>query len=98
MPNSLKESVQHQRMVLKDLLEGPLHQVAELSAEVWGDPQRLDQVLDSGFQTVPHCTFLYAVSTDAVQVSATVTAEQVLTEDRGRNRAGRPYMREAVPA
>lgn len=98
MSPSLKESVQHQRMVLKGLLKAPLQAVAEDVAEVWGEPARLNQCLEAAFQSIPHCTFLYAVDVKAVQVSATVTVDQVLSEDLGRDRSSRPYMREAVPA
>jgi hypothetical protein len=95
---SWKESIRRQRDSLTEVLSGPLSELAARCAEVWGDRRALDEVLSAGFPSIPHCTFLYALGTDGVQISDNVSAGGLLPEHFGRDRSDRPYMKEAVPA
>jgi hypothetical protein len=71
--------------------------VARRCAAVWHDRVLLDAALMDGLRTVPHSRFLYALDTDAVQISANAAAEGLIESDFGRDRSQRPYMREPIP-
>lgn len=98
MPSNWKESIYLQREQLAKLLHEPLARLADQCAGVWGDRERLDEVLVAGFYSVPHGTYLYVLDTDGIQISDNVSREGLLPEHYGRDRSGRPYMKEAVPA
>ena len=95
---SLKESIQRQRKSLEQLLADPLARVAQACAPVWGHREALDGVLSESLEHVPHCTFLYALNTNGVQITDNVSSSGLLPEHYGRDRSQRPYMKEVVPA
>ncbi len=97
MPTTLKQSIAQQRAELVEMLQPPLAAIARRCAEAWGDRERLDQVLTEHFDEVPHCTFLYAVDLQGLQVTDNVSGSGLLPEHYGRDRAQRPYMREVTP-
>jgi hypothetical protein len=93
-----KDSIYRQREELARMLREPLAQLARKCVTVWGDRERLNAVLLDGFSSIPYCTFLYVVDTEYVQISDNVSITGLVTEHYHRNRAGRPYMQEAMPA
>jgi hypothetical protein len=93
---TLQQSIARQRDELGVLLRDPLRQLAQRCSEVWGDRARLEAVLVEVLNSLPHCKFLYALNTDAVQISANVSREGLIEADYGRDRSQRPYMREVV--
>jgi hypothetical protein len=95
---SWKDSIYLQRENLGRLLREPLERLAELCAPEWGDREALDAILLEGYADIPHCTYLYCVGTDGVQISDNVGPEGLMIEQYGRDRSQRPYMKEAVPA
>jgi hypothetical protein len=97
MENSWKEIIYRQREELARLLHQPLAQLAKHCAAAWGDRDRLNAVLLGGFADIPHCTFLYVLDTQGVQVCDNIARDGVLPGHFGRDRSQRPYMREAVP-
>lgn len=97
-PLSLQDSVARQRHALKSLLSRPLAQVAAACCPVWGDRATLNTVLGAAVRALPYCKFMYALRPDGVQVSDNITQTGCETDDYGRDRSDRPYMREAVPA
>lgn len=97
MPASLQESISRQRQTLATMLSGPLAEVAQRCAPVWNQREKLDEVLSEAFAAIPHCTFLYAVDLDGVQVCDNVSSSGLLPEHYGRDRSQRPYMKEASP-
>jgi hypothetical protein len=97
MTKDLKTSVARQRLALFNMLVEPMAFVAKRCAAVWPDRAGLDAIILDGLQSVPHCRYLYALGPDAVQVTSTISAEGLLGEDLGRDRSGRPYMREPIP-
>lgn len=97
MAGSWKESIYLQREELARILRDPLAQLAERCAKVWGDREKLDQVLLEGFTDIPYSTFLYATGTDGVQICDNVGQEGIMPEHYGRDRSQRPYMKESVP-
>jgi hypothetical protein len=101
MPNSsgtLADSITHQREALKTLLREPLAQAAEACSQVWGDRQRLNAALTQAWAQFPIGKYLYAMDTQAIQISDTISRDGTVAIDLGRNRADRPYMNERVPS
>ncbi|MBS0329969.1 MAG: hypothetical protein JSR30_08960, partial [Proteobacteria bacterium] len=68
MKNSWKDSIYLQREELARILREPLAQLAGHCAPAWGDGEALDAVLVTHFDDIPHCSFLYCVGVDGVQV------------------------------
>ena len=95
---TLQESIAQQREALTGMLKKPLNDVAEACSKVWGDRQQLDEVLSRILPTVPNCKFLYALDTNAMQISDNVSHTGIMEKDFGRDRSSRPYMCEAVPS
>ena len=98
MSNTWKDTIYRQREDLAKTLHQPLSRLAERCAHVWGDRDRLNEVLLSGFPMIPHCTYLYVVEPSGMQPSDNISSEGILTEHYGRDRSQRPYMKEVVPA
>ena len=98
MSISWKESIYLQREQLARLLHAPLAELAQQCARVWGDRQRLNQVLLDGFDKIPYCTYLYCVGMNGVQVCDNVGLNGLVEGHFARDRSQRPYMRESVPA
>ena len=98
MKPSWKDSIYLQREKLAQLLQDPLARLAEKCAPAWGRRDDLDQVLLAGFPGIPHCTYLYCVGFDGLQICDNVSSEGLAPEHFGRDRSRRPYMQEAVPA
>jgi hypothetical protein len=98
METSWKDSIYRQREELARMLHEPLAQLAGKCAPVWGDRDRLNAVLREGFSGIPYCTYLYVVGTDGVQISDNVGHAGLVPGHYHRNRAERPYMKEAMPA
>ncbi|MBT9540166.1 PDC sensor domain-containing protein [Thiobacillus sp.] len=97
MKNSWKDSIYLQREELARMLSEPLGQLAERCAPAWGNREALDSVLAEHFSSIPHCSFLYCVGPDGVQVCNNVGENGILPGYLGRDRSQRPYMKEAVP-
>ncbi|MBI5329260.1 MAG: hypothetical protein HZB71_01460 [Betaproteobacteria bacterium] len=98
MKPAWKDSIYLQREQLAQLLHDPLARLAERCAPAWGDRERMDAVLLEGFSGIPHCSFLYCVDTDGIQLCDNVNVDGLMPEHYGRDRSQRPYMMEAVPA
>ena len=99
LPNeSLQESIVQQREMLTELLYEPLHQLADACSRVWGDRAKMEAVLNEAFPSVPYCKFLYALGTNAVQITSNISRDGLVVEHFGRDRSDRPYMSEALLA
>jgi hypothetical protein len=97
MQPSWKESIYLQREQLARLLRDPLARLAEKCAPVWGEREQLNAVLLGGFASIPHCTSLYCVGTNGVQICDNAGQSGLVPEHFGRDRSQRPYMKETVP-
>ncbi|NWG86625.1 MAG: hypothetical protein HXY26_03785 [Hydrogenophilaceae bacterium] len=93
-----KDSIYLQREQLARMLHEPLARLAGRCTEAWPDRQRLNAVLAQGFGDIPHCTFLYCMGTDGVQICDNIANDGIVPGYFGRDRSQRPYMKEAVPA
>lgn len=94
----LRESVAQQRELLGGLLYEPLRRLADACSRAWGDRQQMEAILNDAFPSVPYCKFLYVLDAKAVQITSNISREGLVTEHFGRDRSGRPYMREALVA
>ena len=102
MTKPWKDSVYQQREQLALLLHEPLACLAGECAPAWGERTALNRVLLEGFSGIPHCSYLYCVGFDGIQICDNVAEEQgvpvLMPGHFGRDRSQRPYMNEAVPA
>jgi hypothetical protein len=97
MTTSWKDSIYLQREQLARLLHQPMASLAARCASVWGDREGLNRILAEGLGEIPHCAFLYCLTSDGVQVSDSLGAHGVEPGHFGRDRSDRPYMQEPVP-
>jgi hypothetical protein len=97
MKPSWKESIYLQREQLGRMLHEPLTLLAGKCASVWGNRERMNAVLMEGFSSIPHCTYLYCIGSDGVQICDNVDQSGLVPGHYGRDRSQRPYMKEAVP-
>ena len=97
-PTSLQDSIDQQRELLTGMLSDPLQRAALACSKVWGDRQGLNEALNQILQTMPYCKFMYALDTNAIQLSDNVSHEGLIENDFGRDRSLRPYMNEVVPS
>lgn len=97
MKQTLKESIQQQRLSLEQSLITPLAKTAFACEPVWPDRQALAEVLLKYLKKIPNCTFLYALDTNGIQISDNISSTGLLPEHFGRDRSQRPYMKEVVP-
>jgi hypothetical protein len=98
MNRSWKDCIYQQRGDLARMLREPLGKLAERCAPAWGNCEALDAVLAEHFSSIPHCSFLYCLESDGIQISNNIGPQGVVPEHLGRDRSQRPYMQEAVPA
>lgn len=98
MPLSWKDAIYLQRKELAGMLREPLARLAERCGAVWNHRERLNGVLLEGFAGIPHCTYLYCVGIDGVQICDNVDTSGLVPGHFGRDRSQRPYMREPVPS
>lgn len=94
---SLQESIAQQRLALLDIMQLPLQQLAARCDLVWTDREKIDLVLSEGLKTLPYGKFLYAVDTNAIQISSNISAEGLMPSSIGRDRSRRPYLSEVLP-
>jgi hypothetical protein len=97
MQNSWKDNIYQQREQLALMLHEPLACLSEECARQWGQREELNKLLLEGFVTIPHCTYLYCLDTDAQQISDNIGVNGLVPGHFGRDRSQRPYMNEAVP-
>lgn len=97
MQNTWKESIYRQREELASILRAPMERLAERCVPAWGDREGLNEVLTEGFPRIPHCTYLYCVDPEGIQICDNVGRSGLVPDHFGRDRSQRPYMQEAVP-
>lgn len=97
MKVSWKESIYLQREDLARKLHEPLAHLATRCMPVWGNSEELEGILAESFQNIPHCSFLYCVDTDGIQICNNIGQTGPEPGNIGRDRSGRPYMKENLP-
>ena len=77
---SWKDSIYLQREELARILREPLAQLAGRCTPAWGDREALDAILLEGFSGIPHCSFLYCLGIDGIQISNNVGHKGIVAE------------------
>ena len=93
----LRQSIAAQRAETSALMREPMAQLAQACREVWGEREKLDQILMEALQGIPYGKFLYAVGADGIQISSNASRTGLITSDFRRDRSDRPYMRQMSP-
>ncbi len=96
MPSTILNYVVRQRQVLKDRLAGDMQELAEHCASLMDDPLRLEALLEAKFSVPRFFKYLWVLDHAGIQVTATVARNKLKTEQRGRDRAARPYIQRAL--
>ena len=96
--STLQESIARQREALKTLLRDILAKAAQECSRVWGDRTQMNAVLSRTLETLSSGKYLYALDTNAIQLSDTISREGPMETDFQRDRSSRPYMNERVPS
>ena len=97
MLTSWKDSIREQRSSLFELLLNPVRQLAGECQKAWPERESLTETLLAGFGSIPYCTYLYVTDLNGIQLSDNVGRNGRMPDHFGRNRASRPYMKEASP-
>lgn len=92
-----QNSINKQRLHLAQSLSMPLKQLAQLCSGIELQQEKIDDLLAQEFISIPHCTYLYMLDTNGVQISSNMSANGLLGEHFGRDRSDRPYMKEILP-
>nr|CAA6807890.1 MAG: Unknown protein [uncultured Thiotrichaceae bacterium] len=92
MSNTLKHSINAQRVVLREVLGDALDKVTSDLPDLMTDVDALDMRLREIFEVLDHCKYLYVLDDKGVQVSANINRYGADKEMRGRDRSMRPYM------
>ena len=96
MSSSILGQVSKQRELLKDFLYNNMFELAEKCAPLMSDPRALDELLDAQFHPSSLCKYLWVLDHTAQQITATVARNRIIEEQRGRDRAARPYIQRAL--
>lgn len=98
MNDSWKDNIYLQREELAHILREPLQKLAECCAPVWGICDALDAILAEHFSSIPHCSLLYCMGIDGIQICNDVGPNGVMSEPVEPDRSQRPYMKETMPS
>lgn len=96
MRSSILAQVNKQREVLKEFLYNDMHALAQQCAPIMKDPWALDRLLQQHVNQSSLCKYLWVLDHTAYQLSGTVARQRIIEEQRGRDRAARPYMQRAL--
>lgn len=98
MGASWKDSIKRKRAELAEQLHEPMKQLAARCTAVWGDRQKLNELLIAAFGDIPHVKYLYALDSQGIQICDNIADDsEILTRHFGRDRTQRPYLQEPMP-
>ncbi len=102
-PEPVSGVVSRQRRALMELFYRPMQSISLVCSQRMGfsgnekvHRAELDEFLMKGFDSIPHCKYLYVLNRDGVQISSSMSRDGLIVEHCGRDRSDRPYMREAL--
>lgn len=93
----LQQRIRRQRAMLHNMLVDPMQRASNRVAKVWNDRPALDTELQDSMCKVPYVTYLYALDTHGVQISANASEGGPIPEDFGRDRSTRLYFQQIAP-
>lgn len=98
MNSPIQKSISQQRHALGKLIRPLLGRIAEACSGVWPDRQQLNEMLGQHVPDLPYCAYIYALDTDAIQISDNINSSGHYPEHFGRDRSSRPYLNSVYPA
>jgi len=96
MSDDLRAVIARQRLELHRVLAEALQSLEHACRERWGARAALEGLLTEALEALPSCKYLYLLDREARQVTANISPDGPLVEHHGRDRSGRPYLREAL--
>lgn len=96
MNTSIIAQIEKQRQILQEFLYDNMFALAQKCAAVIHDAAALDDLLDEHVHKSSLCKYLWVLDHTAHQITATVARSHRKEEQRGRDRAARPYMQRAL--
>jgi len=96
MPSNILDHVVRQRQGLKKRLAGEMQALARRCASLMDKPDKLEKLLSEHFSSDSFFKYLWVLDHAGIQLTATVTRRKLKTEQRGRDRAARPYIQRAL--
>jgi len=96
MGESIQTAVTRQRMLLSSRLADRMEKLAKECQRAWPDREALEACLLNGLEILPYCKYLYVLDDKARQITANIAHSGLISENFGRERASRPYMKEAL--
>lgn len=94
---SWKECIFNQRRQVAGILREPLSSLAEKCVFTWNDSSRLNTLLVNSFSSIPHCSSLYAVDRDGIQISENINNDGIISGNFHKSCSEKPYMKELMP-
>lgn len=94
---TLQKSIAEQRASLTRMMREPLDRLADACRDIWGDREKMADVLSLALENIPYCKFLYALDSKGIQITDNISREGLIEKDYGRDRSHRPYMQQLIP-
>ncbi len=96
MGTSKLDQVEKQRQVLKTFLQDNMAVLAQKCAPAMHDVTALETLLNEHVHKSSLCKYLWVLDNTAHQLTATMARNHSKEDQRGRDRAARPYMQRAL--
>lgn len=96
MSSVILDQVAKQRETLKEYLHDSMLQLAQLCSGHMQDVTKLEDLLQSHMAQSTYCKYLWVLDHGGHQLTANISKKKKLEEQRGRDRAARPYMQRAL--
>jgi hypothetical protein len=87
----MKQTISEQRKALTALFEPAMLNLSKACVLVWSDLEHLDQVLNTHFDSIPHCHLVYAVDKFGKQMSSNISTNGIDNSYREQDLSRRPY-------
>lgn len=94
---SWKDCIFTQRTQVASILRDPLASLADKCVSIWNEPERLNSMLVNNFESIPHCSYLYAVNKEGMQISGNVSEDGIETSNYHSSQSEKSYMKEVMP-
>jgi len=93
----LQQAISSKKEALAEIVEKPLATIADRCAEVWSDPDALDQLLLDAHNEIPYTHLLFVLNIDGIQISSNVEKDNADLSWRGLDQSKRPYIMKNLP-
>ncbi|HIO97926.1 MAG TPA: hypothetical protein EYG71_08380 [Leucothrix sp.] len=93
MDSTVKKTVKKQRKFLTKHLGSSLLTLAKELTPIITQSDLINDHLVKAISELPYCKYIYVLDVTGVQISATVSHDEINTYSMGRDRSPRPYMK-----